>query len=441
MKALSGPVRIGGELRALTTLEKGLLAMIALGSLMFVAALFLPGKLPAVWAGPLIFGLIVVGAVGLIHSAYSGTRPGIKNNGIFHSETQNLGWLAWLVGAGLTGFYVVLYWSGGLLRGGAQLLDPLSHALRGAPADHWFMYGFFYTLAVLVMGYRMIMKYRHSRYQIVRTLSLSSIQLVFAFVLPHLLRKFANREFYFTYFWPLDYKKGWPSAFMFNPAGDNFAMFLAFWGVFAILVLTPVLTYFFGKRWYCSWVCGCGALAETMGDPWRQLSNKSDTAWRIERRLIYSILVFLVLLTAGLWVHDWVSDSGKVTTALTGTTDNLKQVYGFFIGMIFSGVVGVGFYPLMGSRVWCRFGCPMAAVLGILQRKFSRFRITTNGGLCISCGNCSTYCEMGIDVRSYAQKGEDIVRSSCVGCGICSEVCPRGVLKLENGSASLRSFE
>jgi len=50
----------------------------------------------------------------------------------------------------------------------------------------------------------------------------------------------------------------------------------------------------------------------------------------------------------------------------------------------------------------------------------------------ISCGNCSTYCEMGIDVRAYAQKGENIVRSSCVGCGICSAVCPRGVLKLEN---------
>tara|TARA_B110001452_G_C15147492_1_gene399443 strand:- start:775 stop:990 length:216 start_codon:yes stop_codon:yes gene_type:complete len=41
---------------------------------------------------------------------------------------------------------------------------------------------------------------------------------------------------------------------------------------------------------------------------------------------------------------------------------------------------------------------------------------------------------MGIDVRAYAQRGEDIVRASCVGCGVCSSVCPRGVLKLENGS-------
>ena len=96
-------------------------------------------------------------------------------------------------------------------------------------------------------------------------------------------------------------------------------------------------------------------------------------------------------------------------------------------------MVGVGFYPLMGNRVWCRFGCPQAAILGLWQRLFSRFRITTNGGQCMSCGNCSTYCEMGIDVRAYAERSMNIVRASCVGCGVCAAVCPRGVLKLENG--------
>jgi polyferredoxin len=115
----------------------------------------------------------------------------------------------------------------------------------------------------------------------------------------------------------------------------------------------------------------------------------------------------------------------------------IRKWYGFGIGSIFAGVVGTGFYPLMGNRTWCRFGCPLAAYLGLVQRFKSRFRITVNGGQCISCGNCSTYCEMGIDVRSYAQRGQDIVRSSCVGCGICSAVCPRGVLKLENASTDV----
>ena len=52
--------------------------------------------------------------------------------------------------------------------------------------------------------------------------------------------------------------------------------------------------------------------------------------------------------------------------------------------------------------------------------------------MCISCGNCSTYCEMGIDVRRYAMANQDVKRAACVGCGMCAHVCPRGVLKLEN---------
>jgi polyferredoxin len=149
--------------------------------------------------------------------------------------------------------------------------------------------------------------------------------------------------------------------------------------------------------------------------------------------MIHSVLVFAVVMTGLLWLN-----SGMEGAVLGGLSRGFSRAYGFAIGAMFSGVIGVGFYPLMGSRVWCRFGCPQAAVLGIIQRYFSRFRITTNGAQCISCGNCSTYCEMGIDVRAYAQRGADIVRASCVGCGVCSAVCPRGVLNLENGPVSTR---
>jgi polyferredoxin len=140
------------------------------------------------------------------------------------------------------------------------------------------------------------------------------------------------------------------------------------------------------------------------------------------------------LITIILWISWALSIANPFTKGLV-------EVYGFGIGLVFSGVIGVGFYPLFGTRLWCRFGCPQAAILGIMQKVFSRFRISTNGGQCISCGNCSTYCEMGIDVRSYAEKGENIVRASCVGCGICSSVCPRGVLNLENGPKDNREAQ
>jgi len=191
----------------------------------------------------------------------------------------------------------------------------------------------------------------------------------------------------------------------------------------------PYLYFFFGKRWYCSWVCGCGGLAETAGDPFRQLSDKSLKAWKIERYLIHAVLVFAVIMTIAV-IYNFTSGTNTIFGIDTYTY--LRKPYGFMIGSIFSGVIGTGFYPFMGNRVWCRFGCPLAAYLGFVQRFKSKFRITTNGGQCISCGNCSTYCEMGIDVRWYAQRGQNIIRSSCVGCGVCSAVCPRGVLNLEN---------
>jgi len=195
------------------------------------------------------------------------------------------------------------------------------------------------------------------------------------------------------------------------------------------LVIVPVMVYFFGKRWYCSWVCGCGGLAETLGDPYRHLSDKSVKAWKFERWMVHGVLVFALIMT-GFTLYSYFSGASSVIGI---KTQNIQDTYGFLIGSVFAGVIGTGFYPIFGNRVWCRFGCPLAAYLGIVQRFKSRFRITTNGGQCISCGNCSTYCEQGIDVRAYAQKGENIVRASCVGCGICSAVCPRGVLKLENG--------
>jgi len=253
-------------------------------------------------------------------------------------------------------------------------------------------------------------------------------QLGFAFLLPMFLKKLNEPEFYFSYFWPLKYNYLFPSDVATLASAGNLGVFMVFWSAILTFIATPILSYKYGKRWYCSWVCGCGGLAETAGDPYRQLSDKSLKAWKIERWMVHSVLVFITLTTVLLWLNSYYK--GGVLGTISGA---FAQWYGFFIGAIFSGVIGVGFYPLMGPRVWCRFGCPLAAILGIFQRFKSRFRITTNGGQCISCGNCSTYCHMGIDVRWYAQRGQNIVRASCVGCGICASVCPRGVLKLENG--------
>ena len=449
----------------------------------------------------LVFFLIyIVGAIGSMMFILPQIKllgpAGIKNNNIFHNALNNRGWMGILTGILLIGFYILLYFFPAYITNWIIIVDPLQKVLNpSASSSQWFLYGFLYTFAVIVMGVRMIIKYRHSKYQIFRTFSVMFFQLAFAFLIPEILVRLNQPYFDFKNMWPLDYDffDAWHINTLTKAGGLGIFMFV--WGISLFAVGVPVFVYIFGKRWYCSWVCGCGGLAETAGDPFRQLSDKSTEAWQIERFIIHGVLVFAIIMTglvlynfyggdfyisfnkwlitgilaitgAGLYFYHRKKfpsmGSRKVRNVVIGivgffglgvlfcevsvfakympvdgsnfsfSSGNIRTVYGFMIGSIFSGVVGTGFYPLMGNRVWCRFGCPLAAYLGLVQRFKSRFRITTNGGQCISCGNCSTYCEMGIDVRSYAQKGQNIIRSSCVGCGVCSSVCPRGVLNLEN---------
>jgi polyferredoxin len=390
-----------------------------------------------------------VGSLWFTYALYKDSLPGIQNNGIWIASLTSRGVWAWILGVFLTIFYVLLYWFPALLGqevdGGANtgligLFDPLSYWIKNQPASQWFVYGTLYTLVIALLGIKFIYKYRHNRYQVYRTLSIIFFQTVFAFILPEILVGLNLPYNDFKNVWPLNY------YFFFDWNIDQliqsglFGYFVLFWGIIMFLIITPILTYFYGKRWYCSWVCGCGGLAETAGDSFRHLSDKSVKAWRIERIMIYSVLIFVTVMTLAVLIARFTG----IRNIFFIDSGTLSGWYGFFIGAVFSGVVGVGFYPILGNRVWCRFGCPMAAYLGLLQRisiklpwkkqviRLSKFRITTNGGQCISCGNCSTYCEMGIDVRSYAQDQKDIIRASCVGCGICSAVCPRGVLRLEN---------
>ena len=471
-----------------------------LGLILLSTALFTTYENKILWLS-LSFLLMTLGGLFYFQTVYGKPLPGIKNDGVWFSALSSRGLSGWILGMGLTAFYIAIYWFPEILgfnsedksSGLVALFDPLSYFLNGQAATQWFLYGTLYTFAILLFGVKFIWKYWGNRYQLFRTLSVMFFQLCFAFLIPEILAKLNPSTPYFA----KDLKNMWPLNYYFLDewhltnmiTGGNLGLFFLLFGLGMIFIGSPILTYFFGKRWYCSWVCGCGALAETAGDPFRQLSSKKLSVWKFERWMIHMVLVFVTVTTIAalwsfitqnsemslltreqfiggvvlflfvlmtilfFWKKNGLEKDAKYTLVSLGSililslciqgfsgqnnilflnSYSFQKWYGFGVGAAFSGVLGVGFYPFLGSRVWCRFGCPMAAILGLQQRLFSKFRISTNGGQCISCGNCSAYCEMGIDVRAYAQRGENIVRSSCVGCGICSAVCPRGVLKLEN---------
>jgi ferredoxin-type protein NapH len=328
------------------------------------------------------------------------------------SPWRNRGAAGWAISIGLVTFYCLLYWTD-LFERPAQLLH-LRHK--------WFLYGALYSVAMVGGGIAYLRRHGNSRYHQVRIATNVAIQIVLAFSLPYVLAVFEQPEVYLSYLWPLAWKDVFPWTLQGLPPA------LALWSVVGAFVIAPVASLVFGKRWYCSWVCGCGALANTFGDPWRHLTSKSAASWRFERIAVHTSLLTIGLLTAVVVVAQLLDFRQP---GLAAAVEPLKKGYGFVFGAVLSGVVGTGLYPVLGPRVWCRNFCPMAAVLGLTQ-KIGRFRIRVKPDMCISCGNCTTYCEMGIDVRAYAQTNESFTRASCVGCGMCAHVCPRGVLKLEN---------
>jgi polyferredoxin len=340
------------------------------------------------------------------------TGPGWQRK--FVHDLTNRGVSAWILSGAIIAFYLVLYFTDAL-EGPARAL--------GLPSK-WTLYGTIYTIAIITGGIFVMRRYRHNRYQIVRTWVVIVVQVTLAYSIPIALKTANQPEFYFSYFWPLKFDYLNPQYLFHLPL--PFILF----SFFASLLMVPVLAVFFGKRWYCSWVCGCGGLANTFGEPWRHLTSKSSGAWKFERVAIHSVLAIAIGLTALMFVNYAV---GAKQPLIAKATQTGQFWYGLVVVSLLSGAVGTGLYPVGGTRVWCRNFCPMAALLGLVQ-KFGRYRITVKKDMCISCGMCSKFCEMGIDVRSYAQANKSFTRASCVGCGLCAEVCPRGVLRLENVS-------
>lgn len=335
----------------------------------------------------------------------------------YRQAWRNRSPVGWLLSAALVTFYVLLYWTESLF--GRDIFQPVADLLH--LRNRWYLYGAIYSVGMIGGAIVYLGQHGNSRYHRARITVNVLVQVMLGFTLPFVMPLFQQPEFYFSYFWPLKYDYLYPHTLQGLP------VYLALYSVVGSVLVAPLMAVWFGKRWYCSWICGCGALANTFGDPWRHLTATSSRSWRFEQYSIHLTMVVALLATgvvvAGqLLSHEW--------QAFYAFSNSVKGGYGFVVGALLSGVVGTGLYPVLGPRVWCRNFCPMAAILGIAQ-KAGRFRIRVKRDMCISCGNCTTYCEMGIDVRAYAQQNQSFTRASCVGCGMCAHVCPRGVLRLE----------
>ena len=309
-----------------------------------------------------------------------------------------------------------------------------------------FWYTVLYTAIMTVFGLQAMKRWgfaKRDRFQIWRYASLISFQWIFFFLIPEFLFQWAVkyqwvgarlahdpvfagqawRAYGLVYAWPL---------FFYTFFGNPHEVWVV-WGLVLAFVIIPVLVLFHGKR-YCSWICGCGGLAETLGDRWRHLAPKGKTSVRWEFMngiVLAAAAVITVLVLARDTFHIFAKPS------VVGL-----EYYHLFADVWLVGIIPVTLYPFFGGKVWCRYWCPLAKLMQIFSAAFTRFRASRfsiySNEKCIACLECTRNCQVGIDVMSYALKQEPITNanSSCIGCGICVTVCPMGVLSFQSEGAA-----
>ncbi|HSE39671.1 MAG TPA: NAD(P)-binding domain-containing protein [Acidobacteriota bacterium] len=332
----------------------------------------------------------------------------------------------------------------------SSLLGTLVRSMR----EPSFYYSLAYCLAVVIFGIRRI-KRRKTPYVKAQTIALMAIQVIPLFILPQLLLPWMGYNGWFDH----AAGKGFADALFpvvkyghgreyWRASGLILAWPLFIWNVFTgqplwwwlgisflqTFVIIPLIIFRWGKGAYCGWICSCGALAETLGDSHRQKMPHGPFWNRVNMVGQVVLLAAIVLLIAR--ILSWTlpqSELGILSRKLysgllsTWTLFGIKLNYYYVVDIFLAGIIGVGMYFWFSGRVWCRFACPLAALMHIYTR-FSRFRIFAEKSKCISCNVCTSVCHQGIDIMNFANKGLPMNDPQCVRCSACVQQCPTGTL-------------
>ena len=289
-----------------------------------------------------------------------------------------------------------------------------------------FWYSAVYTLLLTVCGFFAMKRWSRNgtdRHQIYRFSSLIACQVVSFVVIECLFAIYLPGD---TWWRAYAVTNPFPLLFdsFYNLSGvkpQELKAAIAILGFLVTFVVIPLFVRNHGKR-FCSWICGCGGLAETLGDPWRHCSPKGERSRRWEFMgsvvLLWAFISALVILV--------FYDGNTANSGLWHAS------YAVIADFWLIAVIPMALYPLMGGKIWCRYWCPLAKYMEYLSRWYGRLTIVANDR-CIQCTQCSLYCQVGVDVMAFAKNGEPFSNktTSCIHCGICISVCPVDVLSFE----------
>ncbi len=229
-------------------------------------------------------------------------------------------------------------------------------------------------------------------------------------------------------------------------------IFTAFWLALITLLLTLIL-----GRVFCGWVCPLGAVHQFFSFIFKKTRLHKPKRWGRSGLEFKYFILLLVLITALLAVDlvgyldpfsflyrsfitaviPWFAKINnlllafvyKINLASLGDGWNqflaklaLNQVFqqGFFLGLLFLLAITLN---LVRERFWCRFLCPLGALLALFGR-WSILRLRINEEKCLHCHLCTLECE----TQANPYPAEEWRRPECVYCFTCASVCPTAAI-------------
>jgi polyferredoxin len=216
-------------------------------------------------------------------------------------------------------------------------------------------------------------------------------------------------------------------------------------------------------RFFCGWVCPLGTLNNLAGSlRRRRFGTSRGNLHRLKYYLLFFLLASCVfsLQVAGvvdplsflirsfsLSVYPLVGyAAGATFDAFYGLNvpvlvDVTEAVYGFlkkvvlpfqqpfflqsiFVGVLFFLVLGLN---LVERRFWCRYLCPLGALLGLLSRYAVLKRSVSEG--CDSCGACTWTCQGG----AVPDGKNGLKNTECLLCMNCDDLCPKNAVSFGFG--------
>jgi polyferredoxin len=226
----------------------------------------------------------------------------------------------------------------------------------------------------------------------------------------------------------------------------------------SLAVVTLVVTVVAGRTW-CGWICPLGTILGGL-----KFRGARRQAGRLPPRLrltkyallvvvvvmaIFGVMTLMIFDPIGLltrtastvfiprldYVVTGVESAMMRVGALQGTV-NLLEAHlrgpvlpvvqphysqAVLLGLLFAFLIALN---ALADRFWCRYLCPLGALLGLLA-KVSLLRPVVGAG-CDSCGRCAAPCRLGA-IETVATPGErttQLASSECTVCLDCLVACP-----------------